>query len=43
MPYRAYKNEDGEYTALEYEVDGPPDPDKFYEDYENWETQEEEE
>ena len=32
MPYRAYKNESGEYMALEYEYDGPPEPD--YEDYE---------
>ena len=33
MPYRAYKNEDGEYTALEYEYDGPPDPERFYDEW----------
>ena len=39
----AYQNEAGEYTALEHEYDGPPDPDAFYDDYDNWETEEEEE
>ena len=35
MPYRAYKNESDEYTALEYEYDGPPEP-----DYDEWELEE---
>ena len=36
MTYRAYQNEAGEYTALEYEYDGPPDPDKWYNDSDLW-------
>ena len=36
MSMNAYRNEAGEYTAIEYEYDGPPDPDKFYDDSGLW-------
>ena len=29
----AYRNEDGEYTAVEYHSDRPRDPEAYYEEY----------